>query len=450
MFSIDWFRTKIRSDDFYTVSKRLSEFRRRDFSSMQEIMKSLFPRSWDIRVSRDLPIVEAISKTASLYRRPPFRTCQLSDGSGQLSTEQTTALNRIFSALRVNEKFKAMHECGIVQRTVLGVILPRPGAVNRYSIRIFEPFECEVDPDELQHESINDAKEFRFSVPISATHSRVEYGKIIINKDKAVYVVNGKESGLYTEDGSNPFEDYPIFCLRLAAAPTGDFFASLPTDIYDCSVSLSISHSDVDHMARYSGGQKVLKNATQQQVESIDLGAETVIGLFDDQEFSVITSQNDLSSYLGATEAFLKQVVIMNGLNPNQFLKSGTTGLSKAFDQYDREVMKEDHAMALQEAENGFLKALRSVLNYGARREAWPEMFVDLVYNEIPPPADPLAKSQANRINLEDGLVSPSELIAKEQNITRERASQILKENIEEYSAIKSILMPREFDQNEQ
>ena len=448
MFSIDWFRTKVRSDDFFTVSKRLSEFRRRDFSSMQEIMKSLFPRSWDIRVSRDLPIVEAISKTASLYRRPPFRTFNLTEG-GTLSEGQTKALERIYSALRVNEKFKAMHECAVIQRTVVGVILPRPGAVNRYAIRLFEPFECEVDPDELQHESVNDAKEFRFSVPIGATHNRVDYGKIVINKEKAVYVVNGEESGLYAQDGSMPFENYPIFCLRLGTPPPGDFFCSLPTDIYDCSVSLSISHSDVDHMARYSGGQKVLKNATQQQVESIDLGAETIIGLFDDQEYEVVTSQNDLSSYLGATEAFLKQVVIMNGLNPNQFLKSGATGLSKAFDQYDREIMKEDHAMALQEAENGFLKALVGVLNYNARREAWPKMFVDLVYNEIPPPADPLAKSQANRINLEDGLVSPSEIIAKEQNITRKRASEILKENIEEYTTVREVLTPREFNQNE-
>ena len=50
-----------RSSDFRTISKRLDQFWRRDFSAMADIIKDLFPNSYDRRVQSDIPLVERVA-----------------------------------------------------------------------------------------------------------------------------------------------------------------------------------------------------------------------------------------------------------------------------------------------------------------------------------------------------------------------------------------------------
>ena len=122
-----WYTQKTRSTDFFTISQRLSQYLRRDFSSIQDIIKELFPMSYDRRLPRDVPLVESLAKQHSIwYRRPPSRAYALPSGD-ELSQNQERTLSRLYRALDVDGVMRAINEMVVVQSTVLGVVMPQPG-----------------------------------------------------------------------------------------------------------------------------------------------------------------------------------------------------------------------------------------------------------------------------------------------------------------------------------
>ena len=432
-----------RSSDFRTISKRLDQFWRRDFSAMADIIKDLFPNSYDRRVQRDIPLVERVAKEqAVFYRRKPSRVFRTTEGDAMGDGAQA-ALGRVYAALGVDEMMKELNERAIVQRTVIGVILPRPGdEQRRLAIKLFSPWECEVDPDPVSNQSISAAREFRFRFPMSASHDRISFGTLKINAREAVYQVNGKRTGVFNEEGTNPLPGYPIFVARFGPANPGDFFASLPTDLLDANVSANLALSDLDYVSRYSShGQWVLKNADLSHARDLRFGPDTVVGLMDEQELTAVSAGNSTADYLASVEAHLRLFANMNAMNPTVFLKSGwSTGVSKSFDLMDRDAIRQDHRLALESAEQSFLRALLMVMNYNAGEERWPATVVDVTHHEPATPADPLALAQSRRVSMEDGITSPSEVISQDRMVSPEAAREIMMANLEEYRSVREAL----------
>jgi len=429
-----------------TISKRLDDFYRRDFSCIADIIKDLFPMSHERRLQRDVPIVESVAKeTAVWYRRPPTRHWSLPSGD-VFNDGKADALRRIYAGLRFDLLMKRLNEMLVVQRTIVGLICPRPGSTDGLIVKIFAPHEVEVDPDPVANESVQHSREFRFRIPIKASHDSIEFGTMRINHEQAVYDYGGKPIGVYREDGSLPPEfggELPIFVARLGVPHHGDFFSPLPSDLYDAQVALSVAFSDTDMAARFGAwGQKVITNADRASLEKIVMGSDSVIGLDEDQKYEVISGESNLSSYLDSTEQFLKYVTIHNNLNPSSFLKGSLTGLSKMIDLYDRDAIRQDQLIALRDAENGFYNALRIVLNAGVRAEGWPRGIVGVDYVEQSMPADALHEAQSRRLSFEDGLTTPAQHLAKEEGITELEARERVGSNLEEYRRGKEIADP--------
>ena len=444
----NWYTTTQRASDFFLISKRLSEFLRRDFSSVQDIIKSLFPMSYDRRLPRDVPLVESIAKQHSIwYRRLPSRAWRLPTGE-ELTTGQIRALNRIYRSLDVNRHMREINEMVCIQSTVLGIIVPQAGT-NLMQIMTFEPWECEVDPAPLQSSDVQACAregEFRFRVPVSSSFDRVSYGVLRVNSEKAVYEYQGKEVGVYREDGSLPDEfggQVPIFSCRLGMPIKGDFFSPLKTDIYDAQVATSIGFSDLDFAARYAanGGQKVVTNATRPELDEMVLGVDRVISLMEDQKFEVVSGQNSLDDYQKSQESFLKYVATHNSLNPAAFTSTGqATAVSKMLDLHDRDSIRHDQVLALRQCEQEFYQALRLVLNAGVRSDSWPSAIVSMDYKETPLPENKRQMQQAARMTFEDGISSPARELARMQGVTIEEARQEVAENLEEYRAVRAAL----------
>ena len=432
-----------RSRDFRTISKRLDEYWRRNFSSIADIISDLFPNSADRRVQRDVPLVERLAKEQAIfYRRKPTRVFRTPDGD-PMSDGAQFSLGRIYDALGVNGMMKELNERAVVQRTVIGVILPRPGDERkRLTVKLFSPWECQVDPDPVANQSISDAKEFRFRFPMSSTHDRISFGTLKMNRREAVYQVNGQRTGVFNEEGTNPLQGYPIFVARFGPSNPGDFFASLPSDLYDAQIASSIALSDVDYVSRFSShGQWVLKNADLSSARDLRFGPDTVVGLMDEQELTAVSAGNSNADYLESINTHLKLFTNMNAMNPSAFLKSGwSTGASKAMDMVDRDAIRQDHRLALEDAEQSFLSALLKVLNYNAGEERWPASFVDVTHHEPPSLADPLAIAQARRVLMEDGITSPTEQISQERMISPEAAREVMLANLAEYKEARAAL----------
>ena len=448
---IDYLHDSIstRSSDWRVLSKRIHEFYLRDFSSIAELLKEYFPRSWQNRLQRDVSIVELISKTlATFYRTKPTRRFFTGDG-GQLSEEQSSSLRRVYDALKLDRCMKSVNEITAVQKTCVAVLLPKPGDAERKFIwKTFAPWEIEVDPDPIDNQSVSSAKEFRFRVPVSATHGRVRFGRLVMNSERIYYEVGNKKTGVFTEDLSNPFPGgrYPIWVCRFSTPPAGDFFCSIPSDIADMQIASSIALSDIDFVSRFSAhGQRVLKNADVNSAEAIQFGVDSVVGLQDDQELSWLTTNNDSSSYVESVELHMKHFSNCSGLSPGIFLNKGwATGLSKALDLHERDGFRQDHRLALQDAEQGMFNALRLVLNWRAGGERWPSGFVEVFHHEPPVPSDPFARAQSRRYSMEDGLVSPSEVIAQDRMIPQDEAKKTLDRNLAEYAEVRARMRPEE------
>ena len=433
--------TARRSGEFARLSKRLDEFYRRDFSSVGDMIKELFPGSWDRRLQRDVPIVAHYAKSLAVwYTRPPRRTWKAPDGA-PLSDGLASSLARLYAGLRCDQTMASLNELLCVQHTVIGLVLPRPGSVDGVSLRLFSPFEVEVDPDAVSSTSIRDAREFRFRVPIDATHNAIRYGILRMNRSEnyAAYEHGGEKTGVFNEDHTLPGGEYPVFVARLGAPPkAGDFYSSLPGELASAQMALSIAFSDADTVARFSSwGQRTLKNATRSQLESVRLGPDTILGLEPDQDLAILNSSTNLGEYMETIEQFLRHFSITNDLSPSRWLKGSLTGLSKAFDIWDRDASRRAMVNALRDAENSLYKAIRVVKNYQARAEVYPAGFVEVDHVEPPLPADALHEAQSRRLAFEDGLTTPAEVVAVERNIPLEEAQEIVRENVANYAGIR-------------
>ena len=286
-YNANFLLTERRDTDFWKMSKTLDEFYRRDFSSIVDTMKGLFPRSWTNRLQADVPLVETMCKSIAVqYREPPSRRYILPNGDF-ITTAQSRALSRLYKALQVNNVFKVASEKLVVQRTMTGVILPQPGT-NKSTVMMFAPYEVEVDAHPLLNEDVQSVQEYWFRVPMKADYEDIEYGLLRMNKDGAFYEFQGKKTGVYREDGSYPDEfegSFPVFVFRLGSPPKASWFCSLASDAMTAQQILSLCTSDAIHSSRYaSWGQRVMVNADRNQVDTLQMGPETIVGLEEDQK----------------------------------------------------------------------------------------------------------------------------------------------------------------------
>ena len=440
----NWAQWTQRSTDFFRISERLSKFQKRDFTPIQDIIMQLFPNSYDRRLPRDIPIVESIAKQHAIwYRRPPSRSFALNSGE-PLSPNQLRALRTIYRGLKVDEVMKRMNEQCIIQRTVVAVVLPIAGT-NLLQIMTFEPFEMEVDPSPLQSGDVQACAregEFRFRIPVKSDFDRITYGTMKISSSRAVYDYQGTETGIWNEDGSMPSEfggQVPIAVCRLGTPMKGDFFANLPTDVYDTQVSLGISFSDIDYRNRFDFAQKVITNATRPELEEMVMGSDRIVSLMDDQKMEILNVPSNTGEFTKAQESFLKYVSTHNSLNPAAFTAQGqATAVSKMLDLHDRDSMRQDQLMALRDCENQLYNAIRMNLNAGIRSDSWPAAEVTVEYKETPLPENKLQMQQATRMAFEDGMSSPARELSKLQGISLEEARRQIAENLEEYAAVKA------------
>jgi hypothetical protein len=284
-------------------------------------------------------------------------------------------------------------------------------------------------------------KEFRFRVPISSTHASINYGILRMTKDRAVYEGGGgSNGGVYTEDGSMPFDGYPVFVARLGdPAQQGDFFASLPTDLWSANVALCVAQTDIGFVSMYqSHGQRVVKGLTKERAQAMEWGADSVLGIDDTQDVSIVQAQSNVAPYIEATKDFVDLLRASYGLRPMDS-SSAVTALAKRMELFDRDQQQEDLNESLREAEQSLARSAAIALswNFGAATGTIEEPRVSMQYHPARIPADPLHEAQSNRMAFEDGLQSPSRVIAEAMGISVERAKEILEENSSEYAAMK-------------
>lgn len=430
--------TEIRSQSWHSISRHLSEFLSRDFRSIhQEVMPEVFPRSHQRRMARDVPFVWALSKELAVqYRRPVTR---------QFEGDPRTAriLQSLYTALRMDVTLGRLAELLVVQHTVCGIWVPIPGT-TRWTVKLFAPWELEIDPDPIVPTSLSTVKEIRARVALKATHNQVTFGTMRLNADECVYEGGDKKSGVYVEDGSNPFGgQLPVFVARLGNPLAGDFFSPIPIDIWSAQVNLSVCMSDLDFVARAnSHGIKTLTGTTAERAKQMEFGPDILVGLADDQTLDIKTPTTNIDSYLASTNRFIDYLRLSYGLRPESFTGTAVTALAKRLELTERDAFQTDLTRSLQDCEQSLARAATVALgwNFGAQTQPLETPIVNVEYQKMELPMDELHHAQANRLSYLDGISSPSTTIAETKGITKEAAAVLLDANLEEYKRVREIL----------
>jgi len=202
---------------------------------------------------------------------------------------------------------------------------------------------------------------------------------------------------------------------------------------------VSIAASDALHASRYaSWGQRVLTNADRNQVDTLQMGPETIIGLDDEQELKVVNGQANVKQYLEVIEHHLKYVSLHNHLHPSVFVSGNLTGLSKQMDLYDRQSIRSDMIQSLEGGEQSFYNALRLVLNAGVRADSWPAARVEVQFQLEEMPQNVLQEAQARILDFKAGISSPFEYVARVRGISLEEARELVEANAQEFKRLEA------------
>lgn len=435
MLATTWTRNE---SEFRKISERLEDFRRRDFSAIKRyIMPVVFPRSYSRRLPADLPLVQAYARELGghWYADAPTRRFV------GVTDEQAENLTAFYARLNVDRVMKTAIEQCMVHHTVIFALIPVPGTTS-WTLQTFCPFESEVDPDPVDAQNIHYAKEIRLRVPVAADHRQIVYGEAVYQRHTGRAFYRGtRETGVFTAEGTWPTNGFPVGVMRLADTRKGDFFCPVPTDLYDAQVSMSIGFSDAIHVSRYnSHGQKVAYGVRSTDTAEWEFGPDTIVapkGELADVKLDILQVQTAIQPYLDSIEQFVKLLVRFNGLNPDIFVKGALTAEAKKLEQNDRERTANDAKTVVIEAERSLFRAIRAALNwdFGFSWNLPLDSDVEVDHKPAIVPENVLQAAQANRLQYEDGTLSPIDVIARTIGKTREEALAIWQRNKAEYAA---------------
>jgi len=405
---------------FRADSLALSRFQHRDFTDVRTVMRRLFPKSYNRKLERDVPLVWYFGlESSKAYLRPPVVEYQGIDPAWVSLWQDARR------AMDLDARFLAMHERLSVQQTMIGLLLPTPGGI---ALRWLEPWEVEVDPDPYRPGDLQAASEIRALLPVAMSDGATDNGLLVMNRDKIV-LRGQRDYGVFAEDGRNVLGGYPAFVARLGE-PRQGFFVALPTDLKHAQIAVNIGYSDLDHIVRNtSWGLKTFTGMRQSDAQDIELNPDTVLGLADGEKVEIVTGSLQASEYMASIEKYIADVVRFNNKRPDVFAKTYVNALSRRLDMVDSHHVRMRHYGALQAAEQGCAEAYARIDRWMSGGLALPVPTLQVTYVEPTPPADPQNEAVAAEKRAALGLESIAEQVAAERGISLAEAEAVVRRN---------------------
>lgn len=402
----------------------LDRYARKDFSGVRDRAREVFGVDTSSEmIDMPLPVVHRMAvEHADAYSLPPVRQVEGLDPAW-------------YERLGLDAKFRDMNELLISQQT--GFLLAMPSSDGRQiATRTLRPWEVEVIPDPRQPDSLSRAKEVRCRVPVSTDAESTGYGVLVMNA-RGIYTETGAgRVPTWTPDGSNPFDGrLPITYVRNGFPEDGMMFAPLPTELLAAQEALILAWMDIALGAQFQTfGQRWTNGKLAAQMKM----GHGVWQLDKDQRLEIAQAQPTLQQYIDVVEHYLRLIAQLGGLSYDGLAKGYQSALARQMGLADRWMYRVRHRTYLRDMEARAVKMLGMVLAYMKLAPASAQdAKVAVTYQDMPFPADPLAEAQADQINVELGLDSPVDIIARRRRVSRDEAEQIHAQNLADRDAAK-------------
>lgn len=421
---------------FQRKSRQLSEFLRGDFSSIAAELAKVFPNTDGLQ-ERYVPLVQRFAHELSgLYVKPVVRRFVQSQAP---TADPFLKLQAVYRASKVDRALHQAHRALLVQQTLVLAVLP--DGVGRVRVQAFEPWQVQwTAGDPLRADDLSRATEVRLRVPVEVKGETVIYGDLVMTPQE-IYQGN-QRAPVYGGSTRNPWGRIPLVVLRSEDPLPGRWAAPVNEPLLAMQLALCVSESDTELLVHTQAwGQKVLENAqVAQQVEELQVGPEKVTALINNDptapapRLTIVQGQPPLAQITGWNEARLRLLCSMFDLSPDAFLKVNTavTASARAYDARDREEAKARFEPIFVDAEQELAQLVAMVCNLTDPLKIPEDVGVELRYSTYDPPVDPLHEAQATQSGVALGMVSPVDMVADRDGITRQAALDKIKRNLQE------------------
>lgn len=408
-------------------SRILGQFEDYDFSHIaQVVLPRKFEQSHQYMAVQHVPLLPAIQQQiASAYILPPTRRWL------GLSDPQSEALAGWYRRTAAHQIFLRAHRAAVAQHTVIGVLYPYG---DKIGCQLLRPWQCEVDPHPLAHESLSSATEIRALWPVASTYDLTHYGILVMRQDK-IYVRDGSgaERPVWGDSTANPFDGaYPAFALRLHPAPQGDFYSELPLDKLEAQIAITVAFTDAIYTAsKAAWGLDVFQGLTQEQAAEMRGGPDVAVGLKRDETFEHVARGSHAKEYLSMVLDYLSTLASLAQVSPDKLTgwQRAITAVAKQVDYADRAELRASQRPSLEAMEGGFAAALLAVLRWRGDVNGYPpSVAVEVEYREPQWPADLLHYGQERALAYQAGRGSPVRDVM-EHGATEEQALARVKQN---------------------
>ena len=428
----------LKTRQFQRKSRQLGEFLRGDFSSIAAELAKVFPNTEGLQ-ERYVPLVQRFAHELSgLYVKPVVRRFVQSQAP---TADPFVKLQAVYRASKVDRALHKAHRALLVQQTVILAVLP--DGIGRVKVLVVEPWQVEWKTnDPLRADDLSRATEVCLRVPVEVKGETVIYGDLEFTPTEIYLERGGQKMPVYGSSTRNPWGRIPLVVLRSEDPLPGRWAAPVNEPLLAMQLALCVSESDTELLVHTQAwGQKVLENAqVAQQVEELQVGPEKVTALINNDptapapRLTIVQGQPPLAQITGWNEARLRLLCSMFDLSPDAFLKVNTavTASARAYDARDREEAKARFEPIFVDAEQELAQLVAMVCNLTDPLKIPEDVGVELRYSTYDPPVDPLHEAQATQSGVALGMVSPVDLVADRDGITRQAALDKIKRNLQE------------------
>lgn len=426
-------------DSFRDDSEQLHEFLTLDFSSMDSEISALFAHQrpplrfvrlvW--RVAREL---------APLYVRRPERTF---DG---VPSSVVGQLERCYEKNRFDRFMRVLSRQAVVQNTQ--IVSADPVSAELAKLRVWSPFEANVEFEDPLEEDIRKAKRVDLRIPLTNEDGRVTYGRRVYTQDSAVVTRNDGQSivrGIFNPDGTNPFDGIPLRAYRREECIKGFYFPAISQDLLALQIGMNLVLSFVEHIGRHQGftQRTITGGEAKTAAETSYTGPDYVMALAgDDLQLDVHDPNPPTDKTLDALDTTIRLFGAGTYVDVQSLLSksTGITGDAKAMERQDQDEARRELEKDLESFESEIAGlTLEAMRLKGLKRSQPEDPKVTLDYRYVEPRRNDLQTVQAQEARINLGLDARSRILARESGISVEDAMSTVEENLEEAERLRDM-----------
>lgn len=248
--------------------------------------------------------------------------------------------------------------------------------------------------------------------------------------------------GATIESQSNPYKRLP-FASIFDRPPASDYWLEGREDLFSLQLAINVKLTDLLHLIQMqSFGVGYITNSSGGGTLKVDPG--TLLDLPEGAELGFASQQGKINDCVNALERLIKWATVSQGLSAASVstdLTDRMSGTAKAMDQLELVELRIEDKTNFNTLEKELFDVMRTVWNYhNPRKKISAGATLAVNFSDPRPEADPYQLAQADDLRLAQGLVSPVDLLMRDDPdlISREMALARLMQIREESRSLEA------------